>query len=84
MSDFQVFHYPEEARLAASWAVGVAWDVGNEECGSDQSRVHVQWMAARSQNGNSGGVPFGRMVARRNYSRGMSEGERVLVQWRDF
>jgi hypothetical protein len=54
MRHFLVFRYPEEARLASSWAAGVAGEGWGVKKRLQPSRLGVQWKAARSQNGNSG------------------------------
>ena len=51
---FLVFHYPQEARLAPSWAAGVAGEGLGVKKRLQPSRLGVQWKAVRTQNGNSG------------------------------
>ena len=54
MRHFLVFHYPEEARLAPSWAAGVAGEGLGVKKRLQPSRLGVQCKLARTQNGNSG------------------------------
>ena len=56
MRHFLVFHYPEEARLAPSWAAGVAGEGLGVKKRLQPSRLGVQRKLARTQNGNSGSV----------------------------
>jgi len=58
MRHFLVFHYPEEAGLAPSWAAEVAGEGLGVKKRLRPSRLGVQCEAARSQNGNSGQDTF--------------------------
>jgi len=52
MRHFLVFHYPEEARLAPSWAAGVAGEgLGMKKSGSNEGgwMYNTGWQEAKTE-----------------------------------